>query len=1091
MVAPLYLPALNLAVASLLLCLAALALGRLVYAGCERRRYRLYMTAICVCLLAPLPIILGSRLNIAWHLPIAPQSEVVAPEVFWSENVSPSEAIVSPPVINVAVNTEPQSSQASVDEAQNAVSIQKPIKKQPHPIFTNFRPRIDTVLAWLPPTLLCIWFIGSVAYLLRLLRGWRYLLRLDRSLNELSSHYAEVVEDVQARLGTSIRVKESSRLTAPLTFGLWQPVVVLPTQIDKTLDDEQLQAVLLHECGHVLRHDTLQSLVQALTKIVFWWNPLIRILNRQIRETREVLCDDFARALSAQPRALAEGMLKLAEQTFEPAPCEWCVSILSGFQSLEARMHRLLSETPRAVTPPTLLSNASFALYAMLVVALCVPFDWTKASSVQAQESSTNATTAPSTISTKANIRGVVKDEKGQPLKGVSVWMLISKEGDKVVEQTQTDDQGLYAFESKRQGNISVAATTADTCWAVRHLYGVEPGQRKYGIDLTLTPSQTVRLAIRNEDGAAAEGAEVENFGWRMPNDARVFLLREIAEPSSFGWPIKISGSSITLSKIPRGAEVMAGIVHPQFTMNQLQSSTLNKEPIPIVLKRGNALTIVAKDALTQQPIPSAEVTVIYYDAKDLRNALFRHLKTDAQGQCGLILGNVRALDVRVDSPKRLPIKHQFRHEWGRDPTSETITIEMKRRATVRGRVIDAVTNKPAAGARVGILIDQREYLSNTMTDADGNFELVGVDGPAWVNAMPGAGYEADEQDKVPVELKADEVMQMTTDLMVRKLPPLQGTVMYEGQPIAGALVTVADRNADPVVTDRAGKFAINIDNDGRVFLEAVHLEKQLSGLAPVTREAFQPVVQLKPDHEIRGKVGDWKPDSKNPKEIYIYRSLVDGGSSQVSLLTSSRLNDKGEFIFRGMAQAAEYRIAARPVYFSDTDDKLPWIRLKSPVTVLEPLEHLELLDAQPLPAPLPPSIELQCAAWHNSPALKLADLRGKVVLINFWDLSRDSTVRALPWLNRLHQAWSDKGLVVIGVHNNSQPLEQVIHTADELQLTYPLAVDNADGRTINDLNALIVRQFVLIDHLGRCHETGYSPMQLFQNIQRLLDEAK
>jgi thiol-disulfide isomerase/thioredoxin len=54
---------------------------------------------------------------------------------------------------------------------------------------------------------------------------------------------------------------------------------------------------------------------------------------------------------------------------------------------------------------------------------------------------------------------------------------------------------------------------------------------------------------------------------------------------------------------------------------------------------------------------------------------------------------------------------------------------------------------------------------------------------------------------------------------------------------------------------------------------------------------------------------------------------------------------------------------------------------------------------------------------WLNSPALRAADLRGKVVLINFWTYTCINWMRSFPYVRAWAERYKDQGLVVIGVH--------------------------------------------------------------------------
>jgi cytochrome c biogenesis protein CcdA/thiol-disulfide isomerase/thioredoxin len=98
-----------------------------------------------------------------------------------------------------------------------------------------------------------------------------------------------------------------------------------------------------------------------------------------------------------------------------------------------------------------------------------------------------------------------------------------------------------------------------------------------------------------------------------------------------------------------------------------------------------------------------------------------------------------------------------------------------------------------------------------------------------------------------------------------------------------------------------------------------------------------------------------------------------------------------------------------------------------------------------PVEGTLPPLDGL--GPWFNSPPLNLQQLRGKVVVIDFWTYSCINCLRSLPYVKAWDAKYRKDGLVVIGVHAPEFAFERepanVAKAIRELGITYPVALDN------------------------------------------------
>jgi len=132
-------------------------------------------------------------------------------------------------------------------------------------------------------------------------------------------------------------------------------------------------------------------------------------------------------------------------------------------------------------------------------------------------------------------------------------------------------------------------------------------------------------------------------------------------------------------------------------------------------------------------------------------------------------------------------------------------------------------------------------------------------------------------------------------------------------------------------------------------------------------------------------------------------------------------------------------------------------------------------------------------STWLNSPPLRIAQLRGKVVLIDFWTYSCINCLRTLPHVKAWAATYARDGLVVVGVHTPEFAFEHVVSNvranAQRLGVRYPVAIDNEYG-TWNVWGNEYWPAEYLIDRRGRVREAHFGEgeyEQTEQNIRSLL----
>ena len=79
--------------------------------------------------------------------------------------------------------------------------------------------------------------------------------------------------------------------TMPLTWGLFRPVIVLPSGAEHWPEDRR-RIVLSHELAHIARHDWLLQICAELVRALYWFHPLAWLAAARLRQESERACDD-------------------------------------------------------------------------------------------------------------------------------------------------------------------------------------------------------------------------------------------------------------------------------------------------------------------------------------------------------------------------------------------------------------------------------------------------------------------------------------------------------------------------------------------------------------------------------------------------------------------------------------------------------------------------------------------------------------------------------------------------------------------------------------------------------------------------------
>jgi len=139
------------------------------------------------------------------------------------------------------------------------------------------------------------WIIGLFIFMLPIIFGLfcvGWITLKSEKINKSSLPYS--VLSIVNKFNRKISLRqccEKSFLTAPTTWGIFRPIILLPENINKYSTD-CLRVILLHETAHISRFDWLTQLISRIVCAVYWFNPFIWIANRCLRVEAEKACDN-------------------------------------------------------------------------------------------------------------------------------------------------------------------------------------------------------------------------------------------------------------------------------------------------------------------------------------------------------------------------------------------------------------------------------------------------------------------------------------------------------------------------------------------------------------------------------------------------------------------------------------------------------------------------------------------------------------------------------------------------------------------------------------------------------------------------------
>lgn len=216
-----------------------------------------------------------------------------------------------------------------------------------------------------------IWVSGVLSLGASLLWGAARLRRLRDEARPLEHDgWPALISRTSRDLGVDVppTLLCSPRATAPMTWGLRRPVVLLPPDCGHWAP-EQRREVLLHELAHVRRRDCVTQFVAQLACVLYWFNPIVWMTARRMRTERERACDDRVLVAGVKPSSYASHLLDFARRLDAKKPVMSPGLAMARRSRIFDRLDSVLDPRPRRAG----LRRPVIAMVTILTLATLLP----------------------------------------------------------------------------------------------------------------------------------------------------------------------------------------------------------------------------------------------------------------------------------------------------------------------------------------------------------------------------------------------------------------------------------------------------------------------------------------------------------------------------------------------------------------------------------------------------------------------------------------------------------------------------------------------------------------------------------------------
>ncbi len=711
----------------------------------------------------------------------------------------------------------------------------------------------------------------------------------------------------------------------------------------------------------------------------------------------------------------------------------------------------------------------------------------------------------------KLTYSGRVVDSDGEPIADAEILCAVN--WGRTKHSTRTSANGSFRFELPRpkprkwEGRLDIVVTHPDYA----HLWRKLSLENTENVEIQLGAPGTIAGKVMNEAGEPIANAEA-TIQFTSGGDA---LSPRIGDYEDYSM-LEIfhrtppattdENGEFAFHNLPTRANTVLFVQGPGYAKTKHMLVPVGSQDLKFRLKREARIEGRLSYAETGEPVVNAKVDVRSTDPLDGtwsasvdENGDFV-VKNLATGTYNLFLDYIDKGPEGWTAPARLGIM------VSEGQTVSNMDLNLIRCGLITGRTSDKDTDEPLSNVIIDIHDAARpeSQLSEHNADPDdtGVYRFHAAPGRVLVMASAPPGYLDIGEVRRYVDVIEGE--SVTVDFQFSKgLELVVRTLTETGEPVPNVWV------ADELTTDRLpnggrsnekGEFTLRGLRTGQLLLlKAEHGELQLRGTAKVEAQPGKPIeiwMEQYGQIEVSGRVVD--SEGKPMPSVPI--GLVQWDDTKGFVGTNVAVTDSdGRYRGVKLIVGEDYRISVFPTfppteeYFHATTGQFTAMRELTQLSdlVLRKISSDQVTEHQmsvtsrreveqrfaKLVGKTAP--KLAVAEWISGPAVSIGDLKGKTVVLHFWELAHWDRENLL-WiklLNGLQETYREKGLVCVAICSATARVDRDKRYIKEQSINYSVGldrsteVDGSKGKTFDRYAAEWPNMVVLINPAGEVSE--------------------